>query len=113
MATNESQSNDAGVAVEETLASEFARLADEWRRESQFLSSSTDIAMLWPYQRIISLGRPAVPLILKELQKEPDHWFWALHAITGEDPVPPEDRGYLDKMAAAWLKWGRENGIDF
>jgi hypothetical protein len=33
-----------------------------------------------------------------------------LEAITGANPVLPEQRGRLDEMAAAWLAWGRENG---
>jgi hypothetical protein len=56
------------------------------------------------------MGSPALPLILRELQRETDHWFWALKAITGEDPVDPDDRGKLANMAEAWLRWGRERG---
>jgi hypothetical protein len=55
------------------------------------------------YQQIIGLGPAGVPLLLRELEREPDHWFWALRAITGEDPVPEEARGRLREMAAAWL----------
>ncbi len=43
------------------------------------------MAMLNPYQRIIGIGWPVVPLILDELQREPDQWFWALEAITDEN----------------------------
>lgn len=113
MATDEAQVETTAVADHESLEAEFSRLADEWRRDSQFLSSSTDMAMLWPYQRIISLGHAVVPLILKELQREPDHWFWALNVITDENPVAAEDRGQVKKMADAWLQWGRENGVAF
>jgi len=38
------------------------------------------------YQRIIGMGDQAIPLLLRELQREVDLWFWALEAITGEDP---------------------------
>lgn len=62
------------------------------------------------YQQIIGMGSEAVPLILKDLQQQPDHWFWALAHITGEDPVPEEKRGRLGEMAEAWLNWGRRNG---
>jgi hypothetical protein len=62
------------------------------------------------YQRIIGLGTAAVPLILAELEKDLDQWFWALKAITGEDPVPPESRGKMREMADAWLNWGRKKG---
>jgi len=55
------------------------------------------------------MGRGAVPLILAELRKKTEHWFWALKAITGEDPVREEDRGNLERMAQAWLIWGARN----
>jgi hypothetical protein len=40
------------------------------------------------------MGRDVVPLILADLRKEPYQWFWALRAITGEDPCrrPTPDR---------------------
>ncbi len=62
------------------------------------------------YQRIIGLGPAVIPLILADLARQPDHWFWALRALTGEDPVPAEARGRVKAMADAWLQWGRENG---
>jgi hypothetical protein len=62
------------------------------------------------YQEIITMGQEVVPLLLRDLEQEPDHWFAALRAITGAHPVPPEDRGDLHKMAAAWLRWGKDNG---
>jgi hypothetical protein len=92
------------------IREEFQLLADEWIRASEFLSSPTQIAMLWPYQRIIGLGRAAIPLILRELAKEPRQWFWALQAITGEDPVEEPERGNVRRMAEAWLQWGKEHG---
>jgi hypothetical protein len=57
------------------------------------------------------MGTEALPLIFSELEKEPDHWFWALNAITGADPVSPKSRGNLKKMAEAWIQWGEENGF--
>ena len=89
---------------------EFRRLADEWKSQSEFLASPTAIAELPAYQAIIALGPAAVPLILGELGREPDHWFVALERITGEGPVPQEARGDLDRMAQAWLNWGQVHG---
>ena len=73
-------------------------------------SAVPQMAMLTPYQQIIGLGQPAVPLILEELQREPDHWFWALEAITQENPVPQEARGKVRQMAQAWIAWGKQQG---
>lgn len=89
----------------------FQRLARSWRRERGPTSSLTEMVTHPAYQEIIGLGREAIPLLLRELQREPDHWFWALKAITGVDPVPPEARGKIQEMARAWLRWGREHGL--
>jgi hypothetical protein len=56
------------------------------------------------------MGPAAVPLILREMQREPDHWFWALRAITGEDPVARADAGNIERMTQAWLRFGEERG---
>src|SRR5438034_1096845 len=93
------------------LERKFEQLARKWKSESRFMSSSSDMAMLIPYQQIIGLGPAVLPLIFRELEREPDHWFWALSVITGENPVPPESRGNLDAMTEAWLAWGRNDGI--
>ena len=63
------------------------------------------------YQRIIGMGTDALPLIFEELRKKPGHWFWALHAITGAEPVPDQDKGRVKKMAEHWINWGKEEGI--
>jgi hypothetical protein len=91
---------------------ELKALAEEWRKTRQKTSSSiVKLAMHPAYQRIIGKGKAAIPFILRELQREPDHWFWALTAITGENPVSnQEDLGDLDAMARAWLRWGKQSG---
>jgi hypothetical protein len=63
------------------------------------------------YQEIIALGPPAIPLLLAELRMEARYWFAALSAITGQDPVPAEDRGSVRKMTDAWLRWGKAHGL--
>ncbi|MFY9821612.1 MAG: hypothetical protein WAM82_09520 [Thermoanaerobaculia bacterium] len=90
----------------------FLRLTKSWREATQYISSTTDMVMHPAYQRIIGMGPAALPLILRELAREPDHWFWALQAITGEDPVPPAARGNLSKMTDAWLRWASLRGIN-
>jgi hypothetical protein len=95
---------------EASLRDRFRRLADEWKEQSRFLSNTAQMAMLRPYQRIIGLGLPAVPLILEELEREPDQWFWALESITEQNPVPPEANGKVRLMAQAWIDWGKQQG---
>jgi hypothetical protein len=89
----------------------FRRLTSEWKEQSRYLSNTAQMAMLKPYQRIIGIGLPAIPLILEELSREPDQWFWALEAITEENPVGPDDAGKVREMARAWLDWGQRNGF--
>jgi len=101
---------EPGQREREELGAVFASLAGTWRRETGMLSSVTDISMHPAYQQIIGLGPAAVPLILRELQRRPDHWFWALSAITRENPVPPEDAGNVRRMAEAWVAFGRRHG---
>ena len=93
-----------------TLQAQFTALAAEWRRERP---RGQDIAAMTAhpaYQRIIAMGAAAVPWILESLAAQPEHWFVALNAITGADPVPESSRGRLPEMAAAWLEWGRQQG---
>jgi hypothetical protein len=52
-----------------------------------------------------------VSLILEELAREPDHWFWALEAITNQQPIPSESVGRLEPSTLAWLEWGRREGL--
>ena len=89
----------------------FSQLRDDWKEKSRYLSNSAQIAMLWPYQQIIGMGAPALPLILSELESETDHWFWALEAISGENPVPANAAGDVKAMAEAWLSWGTTRGL--
>lgn len=93
------------------LSQEFRDLVDQWKADVAHLSSTSDRMLHPAYLKIIGLGPPAVPLLLAELAREPNHWFSALQAITAENPVPVEDRGRIRKMAEDWLKWGETNGF--
>lgn len=95
---------------EKRVRDKFSELMKAWKTERSATSSSALISMHPAYQRIIGLGLPAIPLILCELGRELDHWFWALKAITGEDPVPPKSRGKMKEMAEMWLEWGKKRG---
>jgi hypothetical protein len=88
------------------------KLIDQWRAETEFLSSSHELVLHQAYQRIIGYGRAALPAILADLAAGGAHWQWALAAITGEDPVPREAWGRRAAIASAWLAWAREQGYD-
>lgn len=88
----------------------FEKLVQEWLSDTKFLSNIDEIALHPAYQRIIGMGPEVIPFILEKLITSPSYWFWALKAITGEDPVPADDRGDMVKMTQHWLQWGREHG---
>lgn len=98
----------------ETVEREFRKLADVWYKQKGPSSSVTQKSMLSSYQKIIGLGRQVIPLILRELQHHPDHWFWALEALLAEgeeSPVQESDKGNIRKMTDAWLRWGKEKRL--
>ena len=99
------------TAKKSDLSTTFAELAKEWKSKSRYMSNVAQMAMLRAYQRIIGLGPSVVPLILSELNRQPDQWFWALEALTGENPVPAESAGKVKEMARAWVEWGKNQGI--
>jgi hypothetical protein len=92
------------------LADRFQTLAERWREETQFHSSIASLFMHPAYQEIIGLGPEALPLILEDLATTRSDWFWALRAISGENPVPAEERGQIGKMTERWLEWGHTRG---
>jgi hypothetical protein len=96
--------------AETERAARFRELVAQWKAATLFTSSGTEMALHPAYQQIIGIGKEAIPLILEELQREEDHWFWALKSITGEDPVSEVDRGNVPKMTQSWLQWGQRHG---
>ena len=101
----------ATLPVDSVLTERFTLLAAEWKRDTVLLSSSSAIAGHTAYQAIIALGPSVVPLLLRDLEREPLHWFEALQAITGEDPVSKQDYARIPAMRDAWLEWGRSRGL--
>ncbi len=87
----------------------FSNLEKEWKESTPMLSSVTEIVMHPSYQQIIGMGVTAIPLIFLSMRRELDHWFWALSAITGENPVNIEHRGKIKEMTNAWLDWGQKH----
>jgi hypothetical protein len=88
----------------------FRVLAKAWRNDCQWTSSINEMVSHYAYQEIIGMGPDAIPILLNEMQRDPDHWSWALRAITGENPVKEEHRGNIDLMAQEWVQWGKERG---
>ena len=96
---------------EKSLESEFETLSQHWKQDTKFLSNVATISSHPAYRSIIAMGEPVVPLILSDLKRHPGtHWFVALTAITGLNPITEEIAGQMQEMTDAWLKLGKEKG---
>ncbi len=95
------------------IVKKFEALASEWYRDVGGSSFVAEKSRHPAYRQIIEMGSAAVPLLLRELEQKPSHWFEALRTITGANPIQPEQRGRIKQMAQAWLKWGREHGYEW
>ncbi len=90
---------------------QFQLLAEKWKEESKFLNFAKEITQLADYQSIIAMGKAVLPYILEDMQRQPNHWFTALKAITGVNPVKAEHRGNLQSMTNDWLLWAKNEQI--
>lgn len=61
-------------------------------------------------KKIVTLGEPAIPLILDELSRGPSWIFIALEEITGENPISETGSDSLEEINEGWLRWGDEHG---
>jgi len=86
----------------------FRLAVEEWHRQSKHLSSIRRMLALPSYRRVIALGPPAIPLVLRELEERPSFWFPALRELTGENDVA-KDKDFWSAREA-WIAWGRANG---
>jgi hypothetical protein len=97
----------------ESVEHKFQRLADLWRTETAYVSSTSDMVAHPAFQEIVAMGAAVIPLLLRELENRTGHWHRTLRRITGVDPVAPADRGNMEKTVAAWLQWGKEQGYEW
>jgi hypothetical protein len=99
--------------VEISLAERFRTQADKWARETQHLSSPAQMMAHPSYQAILGMAqdnkREIIRLLLLDLERNRNEWFWALSYLTQDNPIKPSDAGKMDRMISAWLNWGRKN----
>lgn len=95
--------------VDRELEQRFKKLAQKWKRETVNISSIQQMVLHPAYQEIIAMGSKVIPMILNELKRKPDFWFWALRSLTRTNPVTKEMRGDLMAMREAWLDWESKN----
>ena len=81
-------------------------LLDQWRQDTAFLSSASDICDHPAYRQIIATGTEAIPFLLHEMECGTGHLHDALASITGVDPVSDDDAGDETAIAVAWRAGG-------
>ena len=91
--------------IEQSLDAEFKMLVDKWREDTFFQSSLSEICFHPAYQTIMAMGKEALPLILSDLEKRNDHWFYALKHIARRDAGAGAKN--LEAARRLWLEWGR------
>jgi hypothetical protein len=100
------------VPPEETVEQQVRRLIATWRDQTGFLGSTTARVSHPSYRELVALGTIGLPFVFRDLEQTLDgHLSSALVAITGAQPVPPEECGQIELVARRWLEWGRQNGF--
>jgi hypothetical protein len=95
----------------ESIEQRVRRLLAQWRRDTAYMSASTQITGHPAYQELIAIGPAALPFLFRDLEQTGDgHQSKALTVITGAHPVPAEERGQIRKIPETWVRWARENG---
>jgi hypothetical protein len=101
----------ATAAALETVEERFIRLADEWSRDTRYISSVNDLVKDDRYQQIIGMGWDVLPYLLSDLSTRKRFWFPALAEITNLRPFDRKDAGNYKRMTEAWTRWGRLRGL--
>jgi hypothetical protein len=104
----ESRNAEAGPL---DLALEFQELAAKWHEDTEDLAASARVVAHPAYLRIISLGRPILPQLLRDLHDNGGLWFPALEAITGVALGTVEERKSYRDLRQLWLDWGHEANL--
>jgi hypothetical protein len=97
--------------IDPRIVARFSDLKRQWKESAARLHSGSEMFLHPAYQMIIGMGKQVLPLILRDLERDLDHWFWALKAITGADPCTDDMRGNLSAMRTTWLDWASKQGF--
>ena len=93
-----------------SLPQQFEMLAEVWRNETGMYSVDTRKVAHPAYLRIISMSHQAIPLILNELRERGGHWYQALEAILGYNPIHVRGPISIQELRERWLDWGKQQG---
>lgn len=104
------QSSPRDARNQSIIGKEFKRLAREFDQKISVSDPARAIVSVEEYLTIVGLGPEVVPFLIKDLAQSGRPWSIALKAITRErvgDNIP-QDKPLA--LAAAWVRWGREQG---
>lgn len=100
----------SSAVTTETVQAKFQRLTHSWKEATKFTSSYNQLLLNPSYLELIAMGDKVLPYIFKEMQKQPDHWFLALHILTSVNPVKKDNMGKVLAMTQDWLVWAKSKG---
>ena len=103
-------SSTCKFTIENEIERHFESLYNKWRQDTVFVSSVSTIVLHPDYQKIIGLGKVALPYLLIKLRDEDAMCFHALTAISGSDPVDETSIGDFSALKEKWLFWGKQKG---
>ncbi|MFL0161959.1 hypothetical protein [Aquirufa salirivi] len=82
-----------------------------WKNETIFSSSISEITNNSAYRSIIGLGQDILPFIINDLKINDAHWFYALEALTGQNPIKEYHKGIVPLMKKDWIEWATNNNL--
>lgn len=85
----------------------FHDLVKEWRDDTFFQSSLSDMCFHPAYQTIMAMGKDALPFVFKDLEENCGHWFYALKFIVRNDIA--DGAQTFEDARERWLKWAKVN----
>ena len=104
--------HDMYSAAQEDYFARFHRLLGQWRAQTLYSSFIEEKVQHPAFRQIVEMKEDAIPLILKEIETRQDFLYLALGIITGQDPVPANDRSNPKAAVDAWLAWGEREKLN-
>lgn len=90
-----------------------ARLAENWRQDTEHLSNPEPIFEHRAFRQIVDLGPSVIPSLLRLMLERREPWFVAIREIAATSdldvtlPDVAADHTYEDALSA-WADWGRD-----
>jgi len=90
---------------------QFETYYKQWKAETAFESNGRKIIENTYYQKMINMGKAAIPLILEKYVQANDHWSYASRRITGISLNESTNYGNLEAIRMDWIEWGVKNNL--